>query len=186
MLKKKGCDERVIRRLLNLYDQNITIPVVNNVLGKRISNKRGSLRQGDIPSMFWFAIGLDPLLYFLDRRMKGITIFSLPRAGPMPVGLPVTVTSKRQQSTSLCQTQNSDRMAPLQDIFRLCAYADDVKCAITSMHEFNLIISACSLLERAAGVKLHRDITSGKVKFLPLGRWHPPARGLDSPIYQDE
>ena len=39
------------------------------------------------------------------------------------------------------------------------------------MHEFHLVDQACSLLERASGVKLHRDPSAGKVKFLPLGRW---------------
>ena len=31
--------------------------------------------------------------------------------------------------------------------------------------------NACSLLEKASGVKLHRDPSTEKVKFLPLGRW---------------
>ena len=39
------------------------------------------------------------------------------------------------------------------------------------MQEFLLVDQACSLLERASGVKLHRDPAAGKVKFLPLGRW---------------
>ena len=30
---------------------------------------------------------------------------------------------------------------------------------------------ACSMLERVSGVKLHRDLSAGKVKFLALGRW---------------
>ena len=34
-----------------------------------------------------------------------------------------------------------------------------------------MVDTACNLLERAAGVKLHRDPISEKVKFLPLGRW---------------
>ena len=39
------------------------------------------------------------------------------------------------------------------------------------MQEFYLVDKACSMLERASGVKLHRDISAGKVKFLPFGRW---------------
>ena len=38
------------------------------------------------------------------------------------------------------------------------------------MQEFHLVDQACSLIERASGVKLHRDPSVGKVKFLPLGR----------------
>ena len=39
------------------------------------------------------------------------------------------------------------------------------------MQEFNLVDQACALLERASGVKLHRDPAARKVKFLALGRW---------------
>ena len=39
------------------------------------------------------------------------------------------------------------------------------------MQEFFLVDQACALLERAPGVKLHRDPAAGKVKFLALGRW---------------
>ena len=39
------------------------------------------------------------------------------------------------------------------------------------MHEFDLVDEAFSLLERASGVKLHRDPAAEKVKFLALGRW---------------
>ena len=46
---------------------------------------------------------------------------------------------------------------------------------------FLLVINACSLLERAAGVKLHRDPASGKVKFLPLGRWQGTLQQEDMP-----
>ena len=30
---------------------------------------------------------------------------------------------------------------------------------------------ACAMLERASGVKQHKDPSAGKVKFLPLSRW---------------
>ena len=46
-----------------------------------------------------------------------------------------------------------------------------MKPSITSMQEFFLVDQACSMLERASGVKLHRDPSVGKVKFLALGRW---------------
>jgi hypothetical protein len=54
--------------------------MVNNVQGRAFSNLRGSLRQGDIPSMFWFAVGIDPLLLYLEKRLRGIPITSLPAA----------------------------------------------------------------------------------------------------------
>ena len=33
-------------------------------------------------SMDWFAIGIDPLLDFLDKRLTGIPVWSLPVSGP--------------------------------------------------------------------------------------------------------
>ena len=66
-------------------------------------------------------------------------------------------------------------------MFKGIAYADDVKPAITCMEEFYLVDRACTLLEKAAGVKLHRDPGSGKVKFLALGRWRGTLRQEDLP-----
>ena len=40
---------------------------------------------------------------------------------------------------------------------------------------------ACSMLERASGVKLHRDPSVGKVKFLALGRWRGTLTQEDLP-----
>ena len=59
VLRKKGMDERVISRLMNLYEDGISIVVVNNVEGRRIRNNRLSLRQGDRPSMFFFGYGIN-------------------------------------------------------------------------------------------------------------------------------
>ena len=82
VLLQKKLDAKVAHRISNLYSDNFTIPVINQVHGKPIPNIRGSLRQGDIPSMYWFAVGLDPLLNYLERRLAGIPVFHLPLAGP--------------------------------------------------------------------------------------------------------
>ena len=100
-----------------------------------------------------FGIGIDPLLVYLERRLSGIPVTSLPVAGPTPEGAA------------------GRALPPLQQHYKVVAYADDVKPSITCMQEFQLVDHACSLLERASGVKLHRDPSAGKVKFLPLGRW---------------
>ena len=163
VLSKKGFCEEVIQRIRRLYDQSISVVVVNNLLGQAFQNLRGSLRQGDVPSMFWFATGIDPLLVYLDKRLEGIPITSLPVHGPV---------------------QEGDHLAVLQPLhrrFKLMAYADDVKPAISSMTEFNLVDKACSLMERASGVKLHRDPDSGKVKFLALSRWKGTLQQEDLP-----
>ena len=65
--KRKGVEEEVITRIKRLYDNNASIVVVNNILGRKIRNKRGSLRQGDKPSMLWFSMVIDPLLYIWKR-----------------------------------------------------------------------------------------------------------------------
>ena len=69
VLKKKGVAAEVIDRLGRLYENNISIVVVNNILGRAIRNKRQSLRQGDKPSMCWFSVAIDPLIYYLDDCM---------------------------------------------------------------------------------------------------------------------
>ena len=69
----------------------------------------------------------------------------------------------------------------IKQVFKLVAYADDVKPAISCMAEFELVDKACTLLERASGVKLHRNPDSGKVKFLALGRWRGTITQEDLP-----
>ena len=83
VLQKKGLNMQVIHRLQNLYQDNISIVYVNNIAGKRVRNNRLSLRQGDLPSMFFFAYGIDPLITYLERRLTGILITSLPQQGPV-------------------------------------------------------------------------------------------------------
>ena len=78
-----GVNKEVISSLKNLYQDNLSIVVVNNIAGRSIVNNRLSLRQGDIPSMFFFAYGIDPLITYLERRLTGILITSLPQLGPV-------------------------------------------------------------------------------------------------------
>ena len=146
VLSKKGVCEQVISRLKNLYEDNITIVVVNNVLGKAFINHRLSLRQGDVPSMDWFAYGIDPLIDYLNNRLKGILIHSLPLHGPLPEGA-------------------VGHLPPLEQRYKVKGYADDMKPAVTSMNEFLLVDYASALFERSSGCKLHRDPASGQCKF---------------------
>ena len=162
VLSKKGLCDKVINRLVNLYRDNITIVVVNNVLGKSFLNHRWSLRQGDVPSMHWFAYGIDPLLNYLEKRLKGILVHSLPVHGPSLVGVP-------------------GQLPPLEERYKVIGYADDMKPAVTTMQEFTLVDMASSLFEKSSGCKLHRDPTSGKCKFLPLGRWRGSLTQEDIP-----
>ena len=162
VLKAKGVDQAIINRLMNIYEDNITVVVVNSVPGRAFSNKRWSMRQGDLPSVYWFSYGIDPLISYLDKRLQGITVYSTPMYGPtLPASPPLP--NKKES-------------------FRLLAYVDDVKPAITSMSEFKLVDTASLLFEKASGCELHRDPTSGKVKFLPLGRWRGTLQQEDIPL----
>ena len=163
VLARKGVSMTVIDRLKRLYTESTTVVVVNNVLGKAFPNNRGSLRQGDVPSMFWFAIGIDPLLVYLEKRLAGIPITNLPVLGPT------------------LESAGSSTLPPIQQSYKVVAYADDVKPSITTMQEFFLVDEACAMLERASGVKLHRDPAAGKVKFLALGRWRGTLTQEDLP-----
>ena len=74
------------------------------------------------------------------------------------------------------------KLSPLEERFKLLAYYDDVKPSVTSMAEFITINTACTLFEKSSGCKLHRDPTSGKCKFLPLGRWRGLLEQEDIPL----
>ena len=163
VLIKLGVDQHVVNKLNNLYEDSITITVVNNKLGRVFHDRRGSLRQGGCASMEWFGFGIDPLLRYLERRLKGIVITSQPLLGPSLPGEPVP-------------------LPPLEDRFKLMAYCDDVKPSVTSMSEFSTIDKACSLFENSSGCKLHRDPASGKCKFLPLSRWKGTLQQEDIPL----
>ena len=111
VLQKKGVSEAVINRLRNLYKDNISIVVVNNIEGKGVRNLRLSLRQGDIPSMYFFAYGIDPLITYLDRRLTGILITSLPVLGPV--------------------AEHSAKLATLEEHYKVISYADELKPAVS-------------------------------------------------------
>ena len=164
VLEKKGVSTKVINRLKNLYHENFSIIVVNNIPGKIVKNYRLSLRQGDKPSMFFFAFGIDPLLTYLEKRLTGILVTSLPVLGPVPEHSP------------------HKTLPVLEERYKLVSYADDLKPAITTMHEFILVNNASALFEAASGCVLHRDPTSNKCKFLPLGKWRKTLQQEDLPV----
>ena len=161
VLELKGLDRQIIKRLQNLYSDNLTIVMVNNIPGKVVRNVRLSLRQGDLPSMHFFSYGIDPLLVFLEKRLQGIMISSIPVHGPVLAGHP--------------------KLLPLEERYKVVGYADDVKPAITTMQEFSLVDEAMTLFERASGCRLHRDPASKKCKFLPLARWRGSLQQEDIP-----
>ena len=112
-----------------LYEDSITITVVNNKLvGRVFEDKRGSLRQGDCGSMDRFAFGIDPLLRYLEKRSQGILVNTLPVSGPSKLGDPTP-------------------LPPMKERFKLMAYCDDVNPSISTMAEFKTVDEACALFE---------------------------------------
>ena len=115
--QEKGADE-VIDRYRNLYKNSTTMVSLKDIIGRSYPNTRNTLRQGDLPSMYFFAYRIDPLLHLLEQTLTGITIYSTPVQGPCQAG--------------------QRRMEPMKEVFKPVAYADDVKPAITTMHEILL------------------------------------------------
>ena len=163
VLERKGLAREPLDRFTNLYSQGISIPVINNKLGPSLVNRRLSLRQGDRPSGIWFCFGIDPLLSYLEKRLTGILVYSLPVLGPGQDGQP-------------------HQLPHLETRYKVLGYLDDCKPAITTMEEFHLVDRGCRLFEKASGCKLHRDPASNKCKFLPLGRWKGTLEQEDIPL----
>ena len=141
VLLAKGMDSQAVNRLHNLYNNHVTVVVVNGVQGRSFPNVRWSIRQGDRPSSLLFCFGLDPLLDWLENRLKGIPIY--------------TMDIFNAPSTT--------------ETYKVMAYVDDVKPGITSLEEFSLVDRGSALFEAASGCILHRDPDSGKVKLLAIG-----------------
>ncbi len=124
---------------------------MNSVPGRAIFGQRGSLLHGGVGSMEWFAVGIDPLLIYLDQNLKGIPISSLPVLGPVMEG-------------------DSGPLPELEERFKVMAFFDDVKPTICSIEEFVTADTGASLFEEAAGKHLYCDPTTKKCKFLALGK----------------
>ena len=134
VLNAKGLDQRVIDRLTNIYSNNLTIVVVDNMLGKVIPNNYWSIRQGDRPISTLFCYGIDPRLVWLERRLTGIPLYRHPALGPLFPG---------------------DHPLHVQEDYKVIGYIDDIKPAITSMLEFNVVDTGPSLFEKASGCIFH-------------------------------
>ena len=112
--------------------------------------------------MDWFAYGIEPLLIYLEKRLSGIPIASLPVLGPV-------------------EESDTAPLPPLTEKCKLMAYCDDLKPAICTIEEFVITDLAATLFENSAGTKLHRDPKSDKCKFLPLGKWRNKLKQEDIP-----
>ena len=78
VLENKGLSTQARKRIRRYYEDSITLPIINNIPGKKVKNKRLTLRQGDCPSSKRFGYGIDPLLIYLERRLSGTPIYAHP------------------------------------------------------------------------------------------------------------
>ena len=147
ILARKGVREQEIQRLKKLYAENITVVVVNNSMGKAIMNLRWTLRQGDLPSMFWFAYAIDPLIIFLDNKLKSIPLYSIPLHDPAPEGL-------------------QSPLPPLEQRYRVVRYADDLKPAVTTKSS-KLWIMLQKCLRRVLALNYTETQSQESVNSLP-------------------
>ena len=69
-----------------------------------------------------------------------------------------------------------------QETYKLIAYVDDVKPSIACLDEFKIVDQGSAVFEAASGCQLHRNPSSGKVKFLPLGAWKDKLKREDLPV----
>ena len=183
---KKGLCEEVIERYQNLYKDNLSIVVVNNIQGKCVKNTRQSIRQGDKFAMELFSYWMDPILGYLERRLQGILVHSIPvlspvllprpppaprPAPPPPIpGLPALPPSLPVIRPPR-QLIHHQILPSLETRYILYAFGDDLKPAITNLWEFIVVERVMTLFERFSGCKMHRTAASQKCKFLALTKW---------------
>ena len=134
---------------------------MNDKVGDPIKNIYQSLRQGDITSMIFFVIAMEPLLKSLKRLLKGITISKVKVQGPLPKGMKGPLY--------------------LEDVYKIIGYADDLKIAIRSINDLIMAVNQCKKMEMASGVKLHRSPTKGKCRMMPIGTWKDSLTQEDIP-----
>ena len=114
VLRKKSLQHEAIDRLKRYYNNSITIPIVYNVPGKRFTNTRLTLQQGDCPTSTWFGYGIDPLLVYLDKKLNVILIHSLPVLGPS-------------------MKKEPKRLNSLEQRYSVVGYCNDLKPAIYNL-----------------------------------------------------
>ena len=86
VLKAKGLATEVIHTILNLYSIKLTVVVFNNVQGSCFPNTRWSISQGGRPSWILFCYGLDPHLDWLEKKLRGIPLYTSNFFSPIKTG----------------------------------------------------------------------------------------------------
>ena len=99
-----------------------------------------------------FNIGVNPLLQLLESSLKGVSIYNMPRAGPVE--------------------EDQEGIPALEQREKVVSYVDDIMPFITEEDEFFILDKCLKLFEQASGCRFHRDPESQKCTVMPLGnRW---------------
>ena len=148
VLSKKNCSPAFMETMRQLYETSYVISIVNNEQQPRILNKRQNIKQGDRASTILYNYSA-ALLVQLHKRLEGVVYHKLTKAGPRHPKL--------------------GRPTPLEARLSVLGFVDDVKCALTSLKEFEMLDAGVRLFERASGSELHRDPTTKKCQLLTIG-----------------
>lgn len=151
VLSKKKCSPAFIETMRQLYETSYVISIINNQQQPRILNKRKNIKQGDRASTLLYNFSADALLVHLHKRLQGLVYHKLHTEGPSHPKL--------------------GRPNPVEARLGVLGFVDDVKCALTSLKDFETVDSGVRLFELASGSELHRDPTTKKCQLLTLGRW---------------
>ena len=83
-----------------------------------------------------FNIGVNPLIQQLEKKLQGVTLYSLPIFGPV--------------------NEHEAQMANIKKTTSIIGYVDDLNPVITKIDEFEICNFLLLLFERASGSKFHR------------------------------
>ena len=147
--ERYGFSKKSIDIFKNVYSNALALIYINGSISKTIPDLRNTLRQGGCGSMQLFNIGVNPLLQLLESNLQGITIYSMPRAGPL--------------------NENQESIPDLEQNEKLVAYVDDIMPFLTKEEEFSVLNKCLILFEQASGCRFHRDPLSQKCTVMPLG-----------------
>ena len=114
----------------------------------------GNPRQGDKLAMELFSYGMEPILGYLERRLQGILVHSIPVQGPVlfprpppaprpapPPAIPGLPALPPPPPANFPPRRiNHFQVLPcLETRYVLYAYSDDLKPAISNLWEFRLV-----------------------------------------------
>ena len=150
-LARYGFSKSAIDIFKNIYSEAMAMSYINGSMSKLILDQAGNLRQGGCGSMELFVVGVNPLVQLLEKKLRGVVLYSAPIIGPV-----------RKYETNL---------APFEKTGKLVGYVDDICPVVTSKEEFFIVDKCLRLFEFSSGCMFHRNPTTQKCKITLYGSW---------------